>query len=56
MDSGDEAMDSGDASWVQTCSNQLENFLEFLGVEMLKIRGVLCFVAWAAPDVLELGR
>ena len=40
----------------QLGSNQLENFLEFLGVEMLKIRGVLCFVAGAASDIFEGGR
>ena len=33
-----------------------KNFLEFLGVEMLKIRGVLCFVAGAASDIFEGGR
>ena len=40
----------------QLGSNQLENFLEFLGVEMLKIRGVLCFVAGAASHIFEGGR
>ena len=40
----------------QLGSNQFENFLEFLGVEMLKIRGVLCFVPGAASDIFGGGR
>ena len=41
---------------LQPIRYQLENFLEFLGVEMLKIRGVLCLVLGAASDIFGGGR